>query len=47
MKAAHPSMEAMIDPASRGRLAVWSDLFKARLTLLVLMTTAVGFSLGL
>jgi protoheme IX farnesyltransferase len=27
-------------------LAVWSDLFKARLTTLVLMTTAVGFHLG-
>lgn len=39
-------MEAVIGPASRGRWAVWSDLFKARLTLLVLMTTAVGFSLG-
>ena len=27
-------------------LAVWSDLFKARLTTLVLITTAVGFHLG-
>lgn len=33
-------------PVSRGRLAVLAELFKARLTTLVLMTTAVGFSLG-
>lgn len=33
-------------PVSRGRATVLSELFKARLTSLVLMTTAVGFSLG-
>jgi protoheme IX farnesyltransferase len=33
-------------PAEKGWLAVYSDLFKARLTFLVLLTTLVGFYLG-
>lgn len=33
-------------PAERGWLAIYADLFKARLTLLVLLTTLVGFYLG-
>jgi len=30
----------------RGAFAIWSELFKARLSMLVLLTTAVGFHLG-
>ena len=33
-------------PAEKGWLAVYADLFKARLTSLVLLTTVVGFYLG-
>ena len=33
-------------PAERSRVAVYADLIKARLTLLVLLTTLVGFYLG-
>jgi protoheme IX farnesyltransferase len=33
-------------PTERGWLAIYADLFKARLTLLVLLTTLVGFYLG-
>lgn len=33
-------------PADRNWVAVYADLFKARLTLLVLITTAVGFYIG-
>lgn len=33
-------------PAEKSCLAVYADLFKARLTLLVLLTALVGFSLG-
>src|SRR6266567_1887256 len=33
-------------PAGKGWLAVYSDLFKARLTFLVLLTTLVGFYIG-
>src|ERR1035441_5449127 len=34
-------------PAEKSWLAVYADLFKARLTSLVLLTTLVGFYLGL
>ena len=34
------------EPTDKGWLAIYADLFKARLTLLVLLTTAVGFYLG-
>ncbi|KAB2674383.1 MAG: protoheme IX farnesyltransferase [Verrucomicrobia bacterium] len=40
---------AVADPTSfegRGAFAIWSELFKARLSALVLLTTAVGFHLG-
>ena len=33
-------------PAEKARNGVLSDLFKARLTTLVLLTTAIGFYLG-
>jgi protoheme IX farnesyltransferase len=33
-------------PAEKGWIAVYADLFKARLTLLVLLTTMVGFYVG-
>ncbi len=33
-------------PAEKGWIAVYADLFKARLTLLVLLTTLVGFYVG-
>lgn len=33
-------------PAERSRLAIYADLIKARLTLLVLLTTLVGFYVG-
>jgi heme o synthase len=33
-------------PAERGWLLIYADLFKARLTILVLLTTLVGFYLG-
>lgn len=33
-------------PADKGWVAVYADLFKARLTLLVLLTTLIGFYLG-
>jgi protoheme IX farnesyltransferase len=33
-------------PGVKGAIAVYADLFKARLTLLVLLTTVVGFYLG-
>src|SRR5437899_12665378 len=33
-------------PVERSSLAVYADLFKARLTFLVLLTTLVGFYLG-
>jgi len=45
MKAtANPIAEPGI--AAKSRFAVFSDLFKARLTTLVLLTTAVGFQMG-
>jgi len=33
-------------PLERGWVSVYADLFKARLTFLVLLTTLVGFYLG-
>ena len=39
----------IIDPpvvSEKSRVALWADLFKARLTLLVLLTTLVGFYVG-
>jgi protoheme IX farnesyltransferase len=45
MKAGAPAFSES-QPAERGFVSVWSDLFKARLTMLVLLTTAVGFYLG-
>lgn len=33
-------------PSARGWVAIYADLFKARLTLLVLLTTLVGFYIG-
>lgn len=44
-KAAAPSL-ARSTPAERSWPAVYADLFKARLTFLVLLTTLVGFYLG-
>ncbi len=46
MKAFAPSLTHSI-PAEKSWLAVYADLFKARLTLLVLLTTLVGFYVGL
>lgn len=37
---------AVVAPQDRSWAAVWSDLVKARLTVLVLLTTLVGFSMG-
>jgi protoheme IX farnesyltransferase len=45
MKASAPSLTHAI-PAEKSWLAVYADLFKARLTLLVLLTTLVGFYAG-
>ncbi len=44
-KAATQELAAAVTPA-KGWLAVYADLVKARLTLLVLLTTLVGFYLG-
>ena len=47
-----PDMQANADTltqtaaAEKGWVAVYADLIKARLTLLVLLTTLVGFSIG-
>jgi len=48
MKATAPSVPSLsrASLADKGWLAIYADLFKARLTLLVLLTTAVGFYLG-
>jgi heme o synthase len=46
-------MKALVQPVStpieidKGMVSVWSDLIKARLTFLVLMTAGVGFYMGL
>lgn len=45
MKATAPSL-AQVVPAEKSWWAVYADLFKARLTVLVLLTTLVGFYLG-
>jgi len=41
-----PSNEIAVDVAEKGWLAIYLDLFKARLTFLVLLTTLVGFYVG-
>jgi len=43
---AHPPNRIAVAEAEKGWLAVYLDLFKARLTVLVLLTTLVGFYLG-
>src|SRR5882762_10306789 len=45
MKATVQSLTPAV-PVEKGWLAVYSDLFKARLTFLVLLTTLVGFYIG-
>ena len=45
MKASAPSLTHCV-PADKSWLAVYAELFKARLTLLVLLTTLVGFYVG-
>ena len=44
--AAEASNETAAAPAEKGWVAVYADLCKARLTLLVLLTTLVGFYIG-
>jgi heme o synthase len=48
MKATAPIVRSLdrVELADKGWVAIYADLFKARLTLLVLLTTAVGFYLG-
>lgn len=46
MKASVQSIVQTTLPAEKGWVAVFSELFKARLTLLVLLTTLMGFYLG-
>jgi protoheme IX farnesyltransferase len=46
LKAASPPLAAEVIPAEKSWFAVYADLFKARLTFLVLLTTLVGFYLG-
>src|SRR6266849_2417746 len=41
-----PITNASPESAAKNLLAVYADLFKARLTFLVLLTTLVGFYLG-
>lgn len=45
MKVTAPPIAAAVS-LDRGRIALYADLFKARLTLLVLLTTMVGFYAG-
>jgi protoheme IX farnesyltransferase len=45
MKATAPTL-TVTAPVQRGTAAVFADLFKARLTFLVVLTTVVGFYLG-
>lgn len=45
MKASAPTLVTAI-PAEKSWVSVYADLFKARLTLLVLLTTMVGFYMG-
>jgi protoheme IX farnesyltransferase len=46
MKAAAPLLASSVAPVEKGWVAIYSELFKARLTCLVLLTTLVGFYLG-
>ena len=46
MKVSAQPLAAQAATIEKGAIAVWADLFKARLTLLVLLTTLVGFYLG-
>src|SRR5579859_2071283 len=46
MKASVQSLVETTLPTEKGWLSVFSELFKARLTLLVLLTTLMGFYLG-
>jgi len=48
MKATAPIVQSLsrAEPTDKSWLAIYADLFKARLTILVLLTTAVGFYLG-
>jgi len=52
VKTSRPAMKATVDilgssaTEERSWLTVWADLFKARLTTLVLLTTLVGFYMG-
>jgi len=43
---AEPDELGLAAPAAKSWLAIYSDLFKARLTTLVLLTTVVGFYVG-
>jgi protoheme IX farnesyltransferase len=45
MKASAPTITSAV-PAQRGAAALFADLFKARLTFLVVLTTVVGYYLG-
>ncbi len=45
MKASAPTIATAV-PAQRGSAALFADLFKARLTFLVVLTTVVGYYLG-
>jgi heme o synthase len=46
MKATAPSLSAQASLTDKAWVAIYADLFKARLTFLVLLTTLVGFYLG-
>jgi heme o synthase len=46
MKAAAQPLAAQAGVAEKGSLAIYAELFKARLTFLVLLTTLVGFYVG-
>src|SRR5512138_487664 len=46
MKVTAPILVSSVSPVEKGWVAIYSELFKARLTCLVLLTTLVGFYLG-
>ena len=46
MKATAPALTTEAVPADKSRVAIFTELIKARLTLLVVLTTLVGFYLG-
>ena len=46
MKATAPTLTAALVAADKSRVAIFTELIKARLTLLVVLTTLVGFYLG-